>query len=59
MDLGTVVGWIAIMALLLYSMQMGVGVAAYVDIPSVLIVFGGANEENLRFLRLGRKVHHF
>ena len=41
MDLGTVVGWIAIMALLLYSMQMGVGVAAYVDIPSVLIVFGG------------------
>ncbi|MGP1484803.1 MAG: motility protein A [Campylobacter sp.] len=41
MDLGTVIGWIAIMALLLYSMQMGVGIGPYIDIPSVLIVFGG------------------
>jgi len=41
MDLGTVVGWVAIMALLLVSMQMGVGIPAYIDIPSVVIVFGG------------------
>lgn len=41
MDLGSLVGWIVIMVLLLGSMQMGVGVGAYIDIPSVLIVFGG------------------
>ena len=41
MDLGSVVGWIVVMVLLLGSMQMGVGIGAYIDIPSVLIVFGG------------------
>jgi len=42
MDLGTVIGLVLIMALLLGSMAMGVGVGAYVDIPSVLIVVGGS-----------------
>ena len=42
MDLGTVIGIVLIMALLLGAMAMGVGVGAYIDIPSVLIVFGGS-----------------
>lgn len=41
MDLGTVVGWILIMVLLLGSMAIGVGIGPYIDIPSVMIVFGG------------------
>ncbi len=41
MDLGTVVGLIFTVALLLGAMVMGVGVGAYIDIPSVLIVVGG------------------
>lgn len=42
MDLGTVIGLVLIVALLLGSMAMGVGIGAYVDIPSVLIVVGGS-----------------
>jgi len=42
MDLGTVIGIVLIMVLLLGSMTMGVGVGAYIDIPSVLIVVGGS-----------------
>lgn len=42
MDLGTVIGIVLIMVLLLGAMTMGVGVGAYIDIPSVLIVFGGS-----------------
>lgn len=42
MDLGTVVGLVLIMSLLLGAMSMGVGVGAYIDIPSVLIVVGGS-----------------
>ena len=42
MDLGTVIGIVLIMALLLGAMTMGVGVGAYIDIPSVLIVVGGS-----------------
>ncbi len=42
MDLGSVVGLVLIMALLLGAMSMGVGVGAYIDIPSVLIVVGGS-----------------
>lgn len=42
MDLGTVVGIVLIFALLLGAMAMGVGVGAYIDIPSVLIVIGGS-----------------
>jgi len=42
MDLGTVIGIVLIVALLLGAMAMGVGVGAYVDIPSVLIVIGGS-----------------
>ena len=42
MDLGTVIGIVLIMALLLGAMTMGVGIGAYIDIPSVLIVVGGS-----------------
>jgi len=42
MDLGTVIGLVLILALLLGAMAMGVGVGAYIDIPSVLIVVGGS-----------------
>ena len=42
MDLGTVIGMVLVMALLLGAMAMGVGVGAYIDIPSVLIVVGGS-----------------
>jgi len=42
MDLGTVIGIVLIMALLMGAMSMGVGVGAYIDIPSVLIVIGGS-----------------
>ncbi len=42
MDLGTVIGIVLIMALLLGSMTMGVGVGAYLDAPSALIVIGGS-----------------
>ncbi|MEN8302643.1 MAG: motility protein A [Campylobacterota bacterium] len=42
MDLGTVIGIVLIIALLLGAMAMGVGVGAYIDIPSVLIVVGGS-----------------
>ncbi len=41
MDLGTVVGLVFTVVLLLGAMVMGVGVGAYIDIPSVLIVVGG------------------
>jgi len=42
MDLGTVIGIVLIIALLAGAMSMGVGVGAYIDIPSVLIVVGGS-----------------
>ncbi len=42
MDLGTVIGIVLIIALLAGAMAMGVGVGAYIDIPSVLIVVGGS-----------------
>lgn len=42
MDLGTVIGIVLIVALLLGAMAMGVGIGPYVDIPSVLIVVGGS-----------------
>ncbi len=42
MDLGTVIGIVLILALFIISMVMGVGVGAYIDIPSVMIVVGGS-----------------
>ncbi len=41
MDLATVVGLVLTMSLLIGSMAMGVGIGPYIDIPSILIVFGG------------------
>lgn len=54
MDLGTVIGMTAILVLIYASMMMGVGVGPYIDIPSVLIVFGGA----LGALLIAYKVEH-
>ncbi len=42
MDLGTVIGMVLILGLLFSSMAMGVGIGAYVDVPSALIVIGGS-----------------
>jgi len=42
MDLGTVIGIVLVLALLLGAMSMGVGMGPYIDIPSVLIVVGGS-----------------
>ena len=42
MDLGTVIGIVLILALFLVSMVMGVGIGAYIDIPSAMIVIGGS-----------------
>ena len=42
MDLATVIGLVLILALLFGAMAMGVGIGAYIDIPSVLIVIGGS-----------------
>ncbi len=41
MDLGSVIGLVLTLALLLGAMAMGVGLGPYIDIPSILIVFGG------------------
>lgn len=41
MDLGTVIGWVLTLSLLIGAMAIGVGVGPYIDIPSVMIVFGG------------------
>ncbi len=42
MDLGTVIGIVLILGLLFSAMAMGVGVGAYIDVPSALIVIGGS-----------------
>jgi chemotaxis protein MotA len=41
MDLGSVVGNVLIWVFILSSMALGVGIVAYIDVPSVLIVIGG------------------
>ncbi len=41
MDLGSVIGLVLTLGLLFSAMGMGVGIGPYIDIPSILIVFGG------------------
>ncbi|MDH5464451.1 MAG: motility protein A [Thiovulaceae bacterium] len=41
MDIATVIGFVLVIGLLAGAMAMGVGVGAYIDVPSFLIVFGG------------------
>jgi chemotaxis protein MotA len=41
MDLGSVIGLVLTMLLLVVSMAMGVGIGPYIDVPSIIIVFGG------------------
>ena len=42
MDISSLIGSIAVWILVLMAMTLGVGVAAYIDAPSVLIVIGGS-----------------
>lgn len=42
MDLASVIGMVAVWVLLGAAMMSGVGIGPYVDIPSVLITFGGS-----------------
>ena len=41
MDLGSIIGLVLTLALLVVSMAMGVGIGPYIDGPSIVIVFGG------------------
>lgn len=41
MDIATIVGIISCIGLLVVSMSMGVGLSAFYDLPSILIVMGG------------------
>ncbi|MCR4942003.1 MAG: motility protein A [Campylobacter sp.] len=41
MDLGSIIGWAMTLILIFGAMAVGVGIGAYIDIPSVMIVFGG------------------
>lgn len=41
MDIATIVGILSSIGLLIASMSMGVGVEAFLDLPSILIVLGG------------------
>ncbi|MDR2905343.1 MAG: MotA/TolQ/ExbB proton channel family protein [Helicobacteraceae bacterium] len=52
MDLGSVVGLVMIVALLMMAMMMGVGLEPYLDVPSVLIVLGGASASILVSFKL-------
>ncbi len=54
MDLGTVIGLVLTLALLFGSMAMGVGIGPYIDVPSILIVFGGT----IGTLMIGFKMDH-
>ena len=54
MDLASVVGNVLVWALILSAMAMGVGIGAYIDIPSVLIVIGGS----VGALFIGYKMDH-
>ncbi len=52
MDLASVIGNVLVWILILSAMALGVGIVAYVDIPSVLIVIGGS----LGALLIGNKM---
>ncbi len=41
MDLATIIGLVMTLSLLFGAMAMGVGIGPYLDVPSMLIVFGG------------------
>lgn len=42
MDLASVIGFVAVWLLLGWAMMSGAGIGPYIDIPSVLITFGGS-----------------
>lgn len=54
MDLASVIGNALVWILVLAAMALGVGIAAYIDIPSVLIVIGGS----LGALMIGNKMEN-
>lgn len=43
MDLGTVIGLVMMYALLIFAIMLGVGMGPYINLPSFLIVVGGAS----------------
>ncbi len=47
MDLGTIIGIVVGITLMIVSIMMGTSLLSYVDIPSVMIVFGGATAGTL------------
>ncbi len=54
MDLASVIGLVLTLALLFGAMAMGVGIGPYIDVPSILIVFGGT----IGTLLIGFKMEH-
>ncbi len=54
MDLASVIGLVLTLALLFGAMAMGVGIGPYIDVPSILIVFGGT----IGTLMIGFKMDH-
>ena len=54
MDLASIIGLVLTLGLLFSAMAMGVGIGPYIDIPSILIVFGGTTG----VMMLGFKMEH-
>ena len=54
MDLASVIGFVAVWVLLGAAMLQGAGIGPYVDIPSVLITFGGS----ISALMIAYKMEH-
>lgn len=59
MDLGTVVGLVLSLTLLGGAMAMGVGLGPYIDVPSILIVFGGTTGALLIGFRMEQMKNFF
>ncbi|GHV09180.1 motility protein A [Campylobacterota bacterium] len=47
MDLGSIVGSVMVIACLAYAIMLGVGIGPYIDVPSLIIVIGGALSSTL------------
>jgi len=54
MDVGTLIGIVLGFCLVIWSMASGAGVSAFVDVPSVAIVFGGTLAATLISFPLGK-----
>lgn len=56
MDIGTIIGIVAGIGLILASIMLGSGLGAFIDIPSVLVVLGGATAGMLIAFPLGQVI---